>query len=970
MENKIIIFKELNLADYSFNLKSATSGKYSVHDSYRENYSNGFLVNINAPADVNNALKDIYYATDKGQVISYQEFNNKIISMKNQILSETFPGKELKDLPKDERIKTERDSAKRVLKEFSINESTKLIYSPELTLLKQEYEKDYKLKFIPENLKIIFYNYEKTTLPEETGSTKNDNDISTRKKEINRLFLDFSEKIKPLVENAISSHNLDELELTLLELDKYYNNLPRNFQEIPEIESYYEKNKTSLSGEANLIKEEQVKLEEFINNKVNDLLNKKEYKKIKQVILEIKNEFSENPHINNDTKSKNIKDLAIEKLSNAGKVITLIVKKDWNSKNLNTSDALLKQNLPLELENILIKKHEQELIKVKTEEEKLKGIDFHDSNLIYTRFRDLVRYNYVFNNLFDMITAKGFEDINFIITELGDNYANFLILLANNLPFEKFSLLWKHLSPQVIEKIVSNRFPYSAFKNARLIDLYFETLLSSASPEIIIEIFNKIKIKTINSFETPLLLKVIFKLQTLEVDIVNFFKKVYPEKILDLFRLEQVNQNTFLKNILVETLIKWFPSLDIEQPEFTETLLKFPMQAIEKLRKNQIDRMSPEFTLKVLEALENNKDAMHYFAYQVGKEKYDAALKIKLKSLVIEYPASYENHFNLGITYFNTKDYSSAVLEFKRALGINPELPEGHFYLGFTFEKLEKFDLAMSEYKKAISKKYGYIEAYFNLGLLYNKLNDRTQAIQQFKKIQKIDPDNYDAAVNLGITYDDMGDIDNAIREYERAIAIKPEKTTSYMNLANCYSLKGNDEAAIEHYNKVINYEPENALVQYNLGILYQNQKNYSMAKAHYKMAIRFDNNYSEAYNNLGLVYFFLVRLPEAIEMWKKSIELNDNIDAYNNLGWGYYVVGELDKSVEIYEKAKKINPKHSILSLNLGTVYLKKDEIEKAIKELENYLILEPEASTRNEVAEILKSLKITNETTVLDKT
>ena len=66
MGRKISIFKELNLKDYTFNLKSETTGKYSVHESYRDNFANGFLGKINAPADVNNALKDIYYATEKG----------------------------------------------------------------------------------------------------------------------------------------------------------------------------------------------------------------------------------------------------------------------------------------------------------------------------------------------------------------------------------------------------------------------------------------------------------------------------------------------------------------------------------------------------------------------------------------------------------------------------------------------------------------------------------------------------------------------------------------------------------------------------------------------------------------------------------------------------------------------------------------------------------------------------------------
>jgi tetratricopeptide (TPR) repeat protein len=954
MGKKISIVRELDVNGRFFNLKSETSGKFSVHDSYRDNYNNGFLVKIDAPADVNNALNDIYYATDKGVIISYKEFNNRIVAVRNQLLVQNFPGRELKDLPKEERLKTERESAKNVLKELSISESTKLIFSPELSTLKKEYENEYQLKFIPEESKIIFYILEGG----ESGQPGAAKKAPLRKD--TRSYLEFNEKVKQLVSRAMDSHNLDELELTRLELDKYFENFA-GAKENQDFQALYLKNNKILTDEVEIIRQEQQKLEESLNDKVNELLSKKEYKRIKNTVQEIRREFSENNHIKNDTKSKTIRDLAIEKLSNAGKVISLVVLKDWNTKNLEVADFLLQQNLPQELETLLRKKFEQEEIKVKTEQEKLQGIDFKDSKLIYNRFKDLVRYKPVFANLFDMLTETGFAGVNTIIKDLGEDFANFLFLLANNLPFEKFRLLWENLTPEINQKILSEEFPYLGFKKDKLICLFLQSVISQENPEIITAIFSKIKTRTIQIIDPALLFDIIRKLDSVGYDTELFMNRVYPSQLLELLKLEQVKQDFNLQALFSQTLIKWFPTLDSGRPEFSEILVRFPMQTIEKLRKKQIEAMTPEFVLKILEALDINKEALQYFVYRVGKEKYEAAIRIKLLAMVNENPNSYEIHYNLGITSLNARDFSAAVSAFKRALGINPELPEGHYNLGFALENLGQYDLALSEYKKAISKKYGYLEAYYNLGLLYNKMNDKQLAMQQFKKILKIDPDNYDASISLGITYDDLGETDNAIREYERAMAINPEKTTAYINLANCYCQKGNFDAAIDLYSRAVGFEPENALVQYNLGILFQKQQNYTMAKAHYKLAIRFNPAYSEAYNNLGLVYFFQVNLPDSITMFSKSIELDNNIDAYNNLGWSYYVVGDLDKAVEVYEKAKKINPKHAILSLNLGTVYFKKGEIPKAIKELENYLVLEPESSNSEEVANILKSLKVT---------
>ncbi|MFN4151462.1 MAG: hypothetical protein ACK4IX_11000, partial [Candidatus Sericytochromatia bacterium] len=62
--SNIEIVKEIDLKNCCFNLKSKTTGKFSVNDSYRENMESGFLTAINAPTDPNSALKDIYYATE------------------------------------------------------------------------------------------------------------------------------------------------------------------------------------------------------------------------------------------------------------------------------------------------------------------------------------------------------------------------------------------------------------------------------------------------------------------------------------------------------------------------------------------------------------------------------------------------------------------------------------------------------------------------------------------------------------------------------------------------------------------------------------------------------------------------------------------------------------------------------------------------------------------------------------------
>ncbi len=955
MESKTIILKEIDLKDCLFNLKSISSGKYSVQDSYRDNLSNGFLVKINAPEDINSALRDIYYATEKGIIISYKEFNNKIVAIRNEILSSTFPGKEIKDLPKEEKLRIEMTSAKKVLKDLSINEATKLFYSPEFTLSKFELDQEHekvKFKYYPENMKIVFFKFRE----KKPEIVKTQEEIDERK-ELIQIYLDFSEIIKPLTEKALQSYNLDEIELTLLSFEKFLNDLPDFAKSNKDIETLYLSNKDKLVTEAGFMKERQENLDAGLNDKINTLLGKQEYKKIKAVIYDIENEFEENKFICSDTKSNTIKDLAIEKLKNIGKTIALIVLKEWDSKNLKIAENLLKQNLPGNLEIALKKKYTQEATKLSVEEEKLLDIDFKDSNAIYNKFRTLSKQKDVFNRFFEIMTEKSFDLINTIIEDLKSEYSDFIILQANYLTFKNFNNLWKNLSLKIIDKMICESFLYQTMKTSKTKDLYFKSILEYEAWEALENIFKNIKSKLIKRIEINLLAEILTKLQPVTLETVS--KKILPPKLLVLTQNEIINNNLRVNNIIINTLLKWLPALDIESEEFWQILQLYPEKSIYKLKRRQINLMSPEKILEIIDLIKPFKEVLEYFILLAGKENFESVLKIKLKSMVVDEPSNFENHYNLGITYLETNELDSAVLEFKRCLGLNPESHESHYFLALTLEKLGQNEEAISEYKKASQLKYGYIDAYYNLGLLYNKQREFFLATQQFKKVLKIDPENYEACISLGIAYDEMGESDTAASEYEKAISINPTKSAAYINLAVNLSLKDKNDEAINLYSKAIVHDPENPRIQYNLGILFQQQKNFPQAIAHYKLAIRLDPLNSEAYNNLGLIYFFREELKKAKEYWQKAIEINNNIDAYNNLGWVYYVDNELDKSAEIYEKAKLINPKHSILSMNLGTVYYKKNDISKAIKELENYLFLEPNSEDAYEIIKILKNLR-----------
>lgn len=947
------ILKELDLKDFSFNLKSKTTGKYSVQDSYRENYTNGFLQTVNAPQDVNLAIKNIYYATEKGIIVSYREFNSKIVANRKLLMEKNFPNKDIKDLAKEERTKIETESAKIVLRELGVNESAKLIYSTELTTLRDGEYKNSPLKFLPTELKVIFLEPVKT----EADLLKEEEE---KREKLIDAFLSFSEDLNKDFEPIIACFNLDEIELGLLSLERKYNNLDEIFKENEDIIHLYQDTKSRLEDKALEMKENQDYIEKKLSEKVDDLFSRRAFKEIKPLIEEIEQDFLADETISSDPKSISIKDFAIQRLTEVGKVIALVGLENWEEVNFKTADELLKSSLPKYFEDLLSKKNEQQKLIKEENEQKLSEIDLTDTKGLYDKLLELSDKKFLFNRFFDLITKDDYQVINSLIDELDKKLFSFIILLGNTLKNDKFATFFENLPYEALSRLTAEDFNYEDFSKVKSKNLFINTLIERGTQERIELVFNTIIASTVRRLDIDILAKALLKLRNFGFELEALAEKILPEALLELGEKEELKRDNYIRNTIIRTLLKWFSLLDVTKPLFEKIIRKYPQEAVYKLSKKKAQKMDLNLIVDVFDLLESkNQSDLEQFVLRVGKDNIQKLIEFKLKKDSLDNPNNFENHYNLGVNYFNGGNYENAIFEFKKCIGISPENHLGYYNLGLAYERSGRYDLAINQYKKSTQLKFSFNDGYYSLGSLYLSIKEPFLAVQQFKKIQKNDPENYNACVSLGIAYEDMHEVENALVEYDKAIKIDPNKTEAFVNKAICFSSKGMTDEAIELLDSTLELDPKNAKVQFNLGVLYQQKGEKSVAMAHYKVATKFDPNNSQAYNNLGLLYFSKVNLTEAAKMWERAIEIDNNIDAYNNLGWNYYVSQDFEKAIEVYKKAKMVNPNHAVLSMNLGTVYYRVGDQENAIKEFESFLDLEPSSDSAMEVSKILKQIK-----------
>jgi tetratricopeptide (TPR) repeat protein len=85
-----------------------------------------------------------------------------------------------------------------------------------------------------------------------------------------------------------------------------------------------------------------------------------------------------------------------------------------------------------------------------------------------------------------------------------------------------------------------------------------------------------------------------------------------------------------------------------------------------------------------------------------------------------------------------------------------------------------------------------------------------------------------------------------------------------------------------------------------------------------------------------GLKHFSGGELEPAIECFKKSVEMEESPEGYTYWGWMLSFVGKLDEAIDMCKRAIEMDADFGNPYNDIGTYYMKKGELERAIPWLE----------------------------------
>ena len=249
-----------------------------------------------------------------------------------------------------------------------------------------------------------------------------------------------------------------------------------------------------------------------------------------------------------------------------------------------------------------------------------------------------------------------------------------------------------------------------------------------------------------------------------------------------------------------------------------------------------------------------------------------------------------------------------------RFCNIKPDDAEGWFLLGAICGQLGAFRESEDACVRSLALRGDMPITLCNLGIAQREQGKLEAAIDVFKKAIKLKPDLSEAYAELGAALRLRGDFDEGASYCRHAISLKPSNATALYNLALILSAKGNTSEAMLLLQQAISVNPKYADAHLQFGQMLRACKRLDEAIVHFRRAIALRPIDAIAWNALGGAVMTRLgahySLGEPEKCYREAIRLQPAVpEFYLNLGVLLREQGRHTEALELFRKAVEVRP-------------------------------------------------------------
>ena len=299
---------------------------------------------------------------------------------------------------------------------------------------------------------------------------------------------------------------------------------------------------------------------------------------------------------------------------------------------------------------------------------------------------------------------------------------------------------------------------------------------------------------------------------------------------------------------------------------------------------------------------------------------------------------AFAEHYNAGQNYLMSSQYSSSIVEFRKALRINyldnsARIGLINAYLAratFYANQDKNYDKAANDFRSALF----YLKIYPNKEQTVQNsagmISSATENLSQCLKVVSADT-TASGRYKRGEELRAMGNLSASAYEFSRATQSEKLASDANMQVADLLKLLGNEPRSADYYKTALDISPNNSVLRMKYARTLDKLGRYDEAVTQYNEALANSKGDMEVLYALERIYL------KKLAVTPSDAELNANLGAIKQ------AQGDYDAALSYYGKAEQINPSNVTTRLNVGTLFQQRKEYQKAIQSYDSVLTLYP---------------------------
>ncbi len=299
-------------------------------------------------------------------------------------------------------------------------------------------------------------------------------------------------------------------------------------------------------------------------------------------------------------------------------------------------------------------------------------------------------------------------------------------------------------------------------------------------------------------------------------------------------------------------------------------------------------------------------------------EQYEKLVKIADEILDSDYYDTFVRR-SLGYAFYKMGLFNESLSEFLTCAGLNPKDDYSRFYIARINLEQRKYEEAERAINEAIEINPEFIELWVYAGFIALDKKDYRNARYYFTEAAHRNADMGQIYYLLGAVSEMESSFVDAYFYYKKSIGLNSLSIPALAALANLCDRIGKKNEAFRTFERIIQLDSTDASALNYVGYTYAERAeslNYALELIERAISIEPNNGY--IIDSRGWVYYQLGDYESALSDLIKASELVEDVVILEHLGDVYVKLNNIEKAIEAYQKVLNLEPRNKKIRIKL----------------------------------------------------